>query len=140
MPASDQSTPKRKRGGQKGNQNALKYGFYTRHLRPSEIKDLQENSITGVQEEIAMQRIVTRRLVECLEQAQGPAEVADLGKAIATVVNSLGRLIRIQNLVAGPQSEAEATFLEALEAVHRELNIDNCNPPPEDDQVSGDHS
>ena len=29
MTASDQSTPKRKRGGQKGNQNALKYGFYS---------------------------------------------------------------------------------------------------------------
>jgi hypothetical protein len=138
MTASDQSTPKRKRGGQEGNQNAVKHGFYARHLRPSEIKDLQETSISGVQEEIAMQRIVARRLVKCLEQAQGPAEVADLGKAIATVVNSLGRLIRIQNLVAGPQSEAEATFLEALEAVHRELNIDNCNPPPEEDQAAGE--
>ena len=134
MTASDKSTPKRKRGGQKGNQNALRFGFYARHLRPSEIKDLQETSTTSVEEEIAMQRIVARRIVECLEQAQGPVEVADLGKALATVVNSLGRLIRIQNMIAGPQSEAEATFLEALEAVHRELNIDNCNPPPEEDR------
>jgi len=52
----DPSTPKRKRGGQKDNKKALKLGFYARHLRPSEIRDLQEISTTSLQEEIAMAR------------------------------------------------------------------------------------
>ena len=137
MTASDKSTPKRKRGGQKGNQNALKHGFYTRHLRASELKNLKDIDTAGLAEEIAMQRIVARRVVECIEQAQSYEEVAYLSKALSTVVNTLGRLLRTQRIIASPHSEAEATFLEALEAVHRELNIDNCNPPPEDDQDSG---
>jgi len=136
----DPSTPKRKRGGQKDNKKALKLGFYARHLRPSEIRDLQEISTTSLQEEIAMQRIVARRIVECFEKAQRPAEVVHLARTLSSVVNSVCRLVLIQNMLAGLNSESEVTFLEALEAVHRQLNIDGCNPPPEQAQAPGEHN
>ncbi|MFC1920910.1 hypothetical protein ACFLYQ_04210 [Chloroflexota bacterium] len=52
---------KRKRGGQKGNQNARKHGFYSRDLTPEELSEFW-NIITreGVAPEIALLRVKLR--------------------------------------------------------------------------------
>jgi hypothetical protein len=60
--------------------NALKHGFYSKHFQKSELQDLEEAQ--DLQEEIAMMRVVTRRL---LKMARGCKELGEL-------INVLGAL------------------------------------------------
>ncbi|MEJ2264772.1 MAG: hypothetical protein P8X95_15115 [Anaerolineales bacterium] len=130
MTASSQPAPKRPRGGQKGNQNALKHGFYSRQLRPSELRDLQEVESTSLKEEIDMQRVVARRLMECIKQAQTPTEIAKFSRTLATVVNTLDRLVRTQRVMLGPpQTEGERTLDAVILELTREWNLDSDEPP-----------
>ena len=41
LPVLPAPAPKRRRGGQSGNTNALKHGFYSSHFRRSDLKDLE---------------------------------------------------------------------------------------------------
>jgi uncharacterized protein YjcR len=126
MPSKPPSSnpPKRKRGGQKGNRNAEKHGFYSRQLRPSEIKDLEEiKKPVDVESEIEMQRVIIRRIMELIDESSSSAEIAALSKAQAIVVNTLNRLIRTQVLLASSLSQDDVYLLEALERVHEEFNI-----------------
>ena len=55
---------KSKRGAPKGNQNALKHGFYSRALNKSEQLDLTRAAgIDGVTEEIALMRVQIKQAV-----------------------------------------------------------------------------
>ena len=126
MPSKPPSSnpPKRKRGGQKGNRNAEKHGFYARQMRPSEIQDLQEiKKPVDLESEIEMQRVIIRRIMELIDDSSSAAEIAALSKAQAIVVNTLNRLIRTQVLLASSLSQDDVTLLEALERVHDEYNI-----------------
>ncbi len=72
---------KRKRGGQPGNLNALKHGFYSKHFQKTELQDLEE--ARDLQKVIGMMRVVTRRL---LEMARGCKDMREL----INVLSSLG--------------------------------------------------
>ena len=54
----NQTQVKRKRGGQKGNRNALKHGFYSATLSPAETSQLWNiTNLEGVDREIAFIRV-----------------------------------------------------------------------------------
>jgi hypothetical protein len=52
----------RRPGGQPGNRNALKHGFYSKLFKPGELDDLNAVLADGLTDEIAMLRVVVRRL------------------------------------------------------------------------------
>ena len=61
----------RKKGAQPGNTNALTHGFYSQFFAPGEITDL--TSITAdLTDEIAMLRVIIRRLVDRLSTMEKP--------------------------------------------------------------------
>jgi len=69
----DQTQIKRKRGGQKGNRNARKHGFYSGTLSPAETSQLWNiTNLEGVDPEIALIRV---RLQSCLEHHPGNRRV-----------------------------------------------------------------
>jgi hypothetical protein len=49
---------KRQRGGQPGNLNALKHGFYSKTFKKIETEDLESMGGEGLEDEIEMMRIV----------------------------------------------------------------------------------
>jgi len=52
-------------GGQAGNTNALKHGFYAREFEPNQLEDYDRaRSLTGFDEEIALLRLVILNLAE----------------------------------------------------------------------------
>ena len=56
---------KRKRGGQPGNQNARKHGFYSKHFTPEQMKQLEEIDYhKGLDPEIALLRVKLNSLLE----------------------------------------------------------------------------
>ena len=52
----------RNRGGQPGNLNALKHGFYSKHFLKGEVLEVEEAG--NLQEEIKMMRVIIRRLLK----------------------------------------------------------------------------
>ena len=69
----NQTQVKRKRGGQKGNRNARKHGFYSGALSPAEISQLWNiANLEGVDPEIALIRV---KLQSSLQQDPGNRRV-----------------------------------------------------------------
>ena len=118
-----QGTGRRKKGGQPGNLNALKHGFYSRLFRSGETADLEAYVADGLMDEIAMMRVWTRRVmalgdgVESLEDAMGV-----LG-ALGVASLQLSNLLRMQKFLGGSSNEFEKTFKQALEDVQREMKL-----------------
>jgi hypothetical protein len=62
------------RGGQPGNTNALKHGFYSRRFRDIEFSDLDVITVADLQNEIAMMRVLSLVAVTASMVASGLAE------------------------------------------------------------------
>jgi hypothetical protein len=77
---------KRNRGGQIGNQNARKHGFYSSVLRKNEAAEVEvATEVEGLDDEIALFRVKIKSLVE-----NDPDNI----KLIMRALNSLERLVR----------------------------------------------
>jgi hypothetical protein len=68
----------RKPGGQPGNQNALKHGFYSRYFSPLEVEELQVSSIDGLNHEVVLLRVMIRRLVASVTLYAGAGDQAPI--------------------------------------------------------------
>ena len=103
----------RKRGGQPGNHNALKHGYYARHFRPSEIEDLEQLT-PGLQDEINMIRIFIRRVIAGTDPDATLAENLEVMRHLSFATLTLTRLVRTHLLypVKSPQDE-----------LHEQVNI-----------------
>jgi len=86
----------KKRGGQKGNRNAIKHGFYARHFTREEIEDFEEMKPLGVYDEIQLVRALMRRVLESSQSDTTHAEVLETFRAICLGNFTLARLIRTQ--------------------------------------------
>lgn len=105
---------KRKRGAQPNNLNAFQHGFYSRLFRPMEAEDLENKLNTGLEDEIAMLRVVTRRTFE----------LADRGSDIDGTIKALGAMglasIRLSRLLKAQKELGEGD--EALSALSTALD------------------
>jgi len=105
---------KRKRGAQPNNLNAFRHGFYSRLFQPLEAEDLEDMLNTGLEDEIAMLRVVTRRTFE----------LANQGTDIDEAIKALGAMglasIRLSRLLKAQQELGEGD--EALSALSTALN------------------
>ena len=90
-PAKSNSPPPKKSGGQPGNRNARKHGFYSRRLSPQEQADLEEaKGMDLLDEEMAVLRVKIGTLVE------NPN--VDL-KLLLSAFQTLGRMLRTDDRV-----------------------------------------
>ena len=113
---------KRRRGGQKGNQNARKHGFYSSSFTEDElalvaafVQDIDLN------DEIWMQRVMNRRL---LEQSQsGDVDLlVRIGQALAVGTGRVGRLLRDKRAISGEAADGIAgAIATALDELSTEL-------------------
>jgi hypothetical protein len=121
--------PKRKRGAPKGNLNALRHGIYSDQLRRADLAALQGIDPTSLKDEIAVLRVVARRLVELIKNSESAAELANLIHNLTAVTNSLGRLIRVYSIVAQRKSDTDIIFGDVIAKITRELRLDSDEPP-----------
>ena len=85
---SKDEAPKRKSGGQPGNQNARKHGFYSKHFTPDQAKQLEAaDDLRDLGPEIALLRVKLNALLD------DPDVSTEL---LLRAVNSLARLMSIQ--------------------------------------------
>jgi hypothetical protein len=63
----------RKRGGQPGNTNAIKHGFYAKNFSLAECRGLQATEGVVLGDEIGLLRVLIRRFAEQIQASQGVA-------------------------------------------------------------------
>ena len=116
--------PKRPSGGQPGNWNAFKHGFYSRRFRPLELSDLDAILSEGLTDEIALLRVIIRRVFEFADQ-----DAADLGtwamslNTLGSAATRLAGLLRTQHIIYGGCGDIVSVLSEAIGEVAHELGF-----------------
>ena len=126
------SSKPRRRGGQPGNTNALKHGFYSRRFSPTDLKDLEDCDSPGLQDEITLLRIFIRRLVDIAYDAPTIENFIDTSRILILGISSLNRMVKTQKLVFGNLSQLDSALTQAL----REIGEAIMNPEPGQDPLS----
>jgi len=116
---------KRRPGGQPGNLNAFKHGFYSRRFKAAEMADLDAVLTDNLDDEIALVRIIIRRVFEF---ADSDAESLDDWQTALSVLGAastrLAGLLRTQQvLTGGGGNDVLALLSESIGVVANELGI-----------------
>ncbi len=90
---------KRNRGGQPGNNNALKHGFYSAQFQPLEKKALEDIPLTDLGAEIDTLRVFLQRFLD--SQKNNPSQDFETCRAslltACFAANQIADLVRIQS-------------------------------------------
>ena len=99
------NSAKRKPGAQPGNLNALKHGFYSKHFRNAEYADLDILLIDGLADEIAMLRVVTRRVLELANGMNDLESGINLLGVLGLASTRLASLLKVQKMLGGEEND-----------------------------------
>ena len=81
----------RRRGGQPGNTNAVKHGFYTKNFSPAECQGLEATQGVVLSDEIALLRVLIRRFSGQVLSSQG-VPLFDSAQHLAVISEAMLRL------------------------------------------------
>ena len=124
--------PKRNRGGQPGNINALKHGFYTRRFNQSDLAGVESIDFNGLLEEIAIIRLYARRLIELDNQSADISQVANILRILCLASLTITRLVKTSQLLQADSSSTASDLHRALEYLTTVLRLDQSEPAPGD--------
>ena len=108
----------RKRGGQPGNLNALKHGFYSKHFRNAELQELEE--ARDLQEEIGMMRVVIRRLLKMARECKDMGELIQVLNTLGLASTRVAGLMKTQKFLGGKRDSHEEMLDRAINDVLKE--------------------
>ena len=117
------SASKRKPGGQPGNANALRHGFYAKSFTEAEMRRLEEDIEGEFIDEIALARTNAARLAELLKDYRNMSllDVVSASNALNNYLDRIQSLSRAQRFMYRNQTTLEQA-LEELSKI-----------PPEED-------
>jgi hypothetical protein len=124
----------RKRGGQAGNKNALRHGFYSKGFTADENKRLDRQDSIDIVSEIELLRVCLDRLQKELDFAENSHTDKDGNTSrddhylkqlntLALMTQSLSTLARTHYLIRGRSGDIHDTILNALEELRLELGL-----------------
>jgi hypothetical protein len=114
----------RKRGGQPGNNNALKHGFYSNTFRHGEILDLDAYIDEGLDSEIALLRVVTRRLLQLANDIEDLDDMIKITGTVGICATRLASLLKTRKILGGGEdTDITAALSQALNDVIKELKL-----------------
>ena len=118
------STGKR-RGAPDGNWNALKHGFYSKRYKPLEIQDLDTALGDGLEDEIALVRVIIRRVFEYAndDDKQTLDQWSRTLNTLGAASTRLAALIRTQQVISGGGSSVLDLLSEAIGGISHELGL-----------------
>lgn len=110
------------RGGQEGNANALKHGFYSEKFRVGEVTDLDRVGVKeDLTDEIKLARVMTRRLLETLENVTDIESKIAVAGLVGNYLSRLGGLMRVQKFITTGESGLGEALQQALDEINQEL-------------------
>ena len=106
--------PKRKRGGQSGNSNALRHGFFSRSFTEAEMDDLEKNVKGEFTDEIALARVNAAHLAELLKDYKNiPLDnYVSASNALNNYLDRIQSLSRAQRFMYRNQTTLEQALAE----------------------------
>jgi len=113
---------KRKKGAQPGNLNALKHGFYSRQFQERELMDLEEIDAEGLENEIAMLRVMMRRLMEMVNNCDNLDQLNAVVGTLGMASSRLASMLRTESFIDKRQ-EIDDEISIGLHAAAIELGI-----------------
>ena len=107
------SSPRR-RGGQPGNANALRHGFYSKYFTETELQSLDANIKGEFHDEIALARIQVGRLAELLTGYKDMPfdDYIAASNALNNYLDRIQRLSRAQHFMYRNQTTLEQALEE----------------------------
>ena len=113
----------RRRGGQTGNNNALKHGFYSGKFKVGEIEDLEVLAASDkLQDEIMLLKVVIRRVWELAStQAQDLETWVMALNVLGQAMTRPAGLLRVQQIMGGGNSEVTEAISQAIREVTNEF-------------------
>lgn len=116
---------KRKSGGQPGNLNAFKHGFYSRRFTKLELRHLDVILSNDLTDEIALTRVLLRRYFYLAnKQAKTLDEWSTIINLCGVIATRLSGLVRTQYLISGEKpTDLFALLLEAGHIVREDKGI-----------------
>jgi uncharacterized protein YjcR len=118
----ENTPPKRTRGGQPGNKNALSHGFYSRKFKTAELKDLDTiEEAGGIEDEIKLLRIFMRRVSDQASTFTNLDQGMQFLRAISIATYTLSRLIKLHRSLGGHSIDdiLSRSMDEAIEEIRR---------------------
>jgi hypothetical protein len=115
------SSPPRSRGGQPGNNNALKHGFYTRRFHKQDLSGVGEINAQSLAEEVAVMRVLARRLVEACSPDADLYELAGVLRAVCLASTTITRVIKVHAFLASQNPDTEAAITRAINSIIDEM-------------------
>jgi hypothetical protein len=118
---------KRKKGGQPGNLNALKHGFYAGGMSRDEVKGLAKIG-EGLMDEINLLRVIIRRVSELANQVEHKEELLGFLDTLGAAGVRLGSMLRTQKVYFERDPDEELRRLVGIglaEAVEEWRELDD---------------
>jgi hypothetical protein len=112
---------KRSRGAQHGNLNALKHGFYSKHMSRIEVEDLETALQDGLTDEIAMLRVALRRTFELSKRAVTLDEAETALSSLGFACAHLSNLLRTHKMLTGNSTTTNDVITTAISQVIMEM-------------------
>ena len=115
----------KRRGGQPGNQNAVKHGLYSKRFSPEEIENLS-GMREGLTDEIEVARVVLSRILDYMQEIEPQnMDIQDyvaLQNLVAKHTATISRLMQVDKALTDAQNVGlGAQLLAALEDVNASL-------------------
>ena len=120
-------SPKRHRGGQPGNINALKHGFYTRRFTQTQLAGVESTDYNGLMEEIAIIRLYARRLIELDNQSANISQVANILRILCLASITITRLVKTSQFLQSEGNSNASDLHQALEHLTSVLKLDQLD-------------
>src|SRR5574341_294497 len=112
-------------GGQPGNTNAIKHGFYSPRLHQDQDGTLEDASFNDIRNEIALLRGSIRRAVEWSANIQSLPDALSFLRILALASASLSRLVRTQQAIAS--SNIDQTLDKTISEIGKVLENSYSN-------------
>jgi len=115
---------KRKSGAQTGNTNALKHGYYSHRFNQLELSDLDIVLSEGLTDEIALLRVIIRRVFEYADSAAQDLNTwSNALNTLGAASTRLAGLLRTQQLIAGTGADVVSVLSQAIGEVAHDLGL-----------------
>jgi hypothetical protein len=115
--------PKKTRGGQKGNTNALKHGLYASHYTPAERHNLELMPPMESIHEVHLLRLTLEKILSMIESCDDPDRLIKLYNTLYLGSQRLMTAMRTNNILVGDNQEVLTSFWEAVELYRKEHDL-----------------
>ena len=110
----------KKRGGQPGNKNALKHGFYSQQFQNGELGDLDSYMAQGIDDEIVMLRVITRRVLNLADGVDDLGESITLLGALGLAATRLAAMLKVKAMIGGDGADVKTAISNTLNDILKE--------------------